>query len=89
MSSVGRFCFLRAKAFLPRSRPRWVVECEERCVLLLAWHVRKVRDNYIADVIARIEGLNDDGKGAKHAGASCCAKHAMPIASDMQDTGSG
>ena len=44
-----------------------------------------VRDNYIADVIARIEGLNDDGKGAKHVGASCCAKHTMPIASDMKD----
>lgn len=38
------------------------------------------RDNYIADVIKRIEGLRGDGSDT-----GCCAKHSMPVASDMCD----
>ena len=44
-----------------------------------------VRDNYIADVIARIKGLSGDAQGTREVNTSCCSKHAMPIASDMKD----
>jgi 5-methyltetrahydropteroyltriglutamate--homocysteine methyltransferase len=41
------------------------------------------RDNYIADVINRIEGL----RGTEDSGASCgcCTLHSMPVAVDMKD----
>ncbi|CAE7231115.1 PKS40 [Symbiodinium sp. CCMP2592] len=42
-----------------------------------------VRDNYIGDVIVRIQGLSGDS--TKDVKTSCCAKHSMPIAADMQD----
>ncbi|CAE7379778.1 metE, partial [Symbiodinium microadriaticum] len=42
-----------------------------------------VRDSYIADVIVRIQGLSGDS--TKDVKTSCCAKHSMPIAADMQD----
>ncbi|CAE7945630.1 PKS40, partial [Symbiodinium necroappetens] len=45
-----------------------------------------VRDNYIADVIVRIQGLSGDS--TKDVKTSCCAKHSMPIAADMQDADS-
>ena len=40
------------------------------------------RENYIADVINRISGLSGGDAAPKDA---CCAKHAMPVASDMRD----
>lgn len=40
------------------------------------------RENYIADVINRVEGLNG---GDAEPQAACCAKHAMPLAADMRD----
>lgn len=39
------------------------------------------RENYIADVINRVEGLNG---GDTEPQAACCAKHAMPLAADMK-----
>ena len=40
------------------------------------------RENYIADVINRVVGLNGGDIAPKDA---CCAKHAMPVAADMKD----
>lgn len=40
------------------------------------------RENYIADVINRIQGLNG---GDAEPQVACCAKHAMPLAADMRD----
>ena len=55
-------------------------------MLCLGEHAGQVRDNYIADVIVRIQGLSGDS--TKDAKTSCCAKHSMPIAADMQDADS-
>eukprot|EP00434_Breviolum_minutum_P038188 symbB.v1.2.033867.t1/scaffold4270.1/size42129/3 len=41
------------------------------------------RENYIADVINRVSGLQSGDKTEPQ--TACCAKHAMPLASDMQD----
>jgi len=41
------------------------------------------RDNYIADVINRIEGLR--GGDGSCASKGCCTRHSMPIADDMKD----
>ena len=53
-------------------------------MLCLGEHAGQVRDNYIADVIVRIQGLSGDS--TKDAKTSCCAKHS--IAADMQDADS-
>jgi acyl carrier protein len=42
-----------------------------------------IRDNYIADVISRIEGLRGGDDAGKRQG--CCVVHSMPIADDMKD----
>ena len=41
------------------------------------------RENYIADVINRVSGLQSGLNTEPQ--TACCAKHAMPLASDMQD----
>ena len=43
------------------------------------------RDNYIADVINRIEGLRGGDDGAAQASCGCCTRHSMPLAADMKD----
>jgi len=43
------------------------------------------RDNYIADVVSRIEGLRGGDSADKGYKNYCCVKHTMPLADDMKD----
>ena len=79
-SGFLEFAYRALRRFSPKR------SLKKNLVLCLGEHAGQVRDNYIADVIVRIQGLSGDS--TKDVKTSCCAKHSMPIAADMQDADS-